>query len=130
MTRFRNHQRTLLRMALVLWVLAFGVAASHCCLSYSEHDHALAHTDVSASLEGHTHQLHASGCLQCCDDSVSALNLAPRYLPFGQVLRVLLLTLPVLFLPAVIPPRFGTLAMQRIAPPRPPARLSFVRFND
>ncbi|MCG8910908.1 hypothetical protein [Pseudomonas sp. DP-17] len=130
MTWFRNHQRTLLRMALVLWVLAFGVAASHGCLSYAEHDPALAHTDVSVSLEGHAHQLHASGCLQFCDDSASALNLAPGYLPFDQALWVLLLTLPVLFLPAIIPPRFGALATHLPAPLRPPARLSFVRFND
>lgn len=130
MTWFRNHQRTLLRIALVLWVLAFGVAASHGCLSYPAHDPALVHADVSASLDGPAHQLHASGCLQFCDDSASALNLAPGYLLFDQALWVLLLTLPVLFLPSVIPPRFGALAMHLPAPPRPPARLSFVRFND
>ncbi|HGM7559349.1 hypothetical protein [Pseudomonas nitroreducens] len=130
MTWFRNHQRTLLRMALVLWVLAFGVAASHGCLSYPEHDPALVHADVSAGLDGPAHQLHASGCLQFCDDSASALNLTPDHLSLNQVFWVLLFTLPVLFLPAVIPPRFGALATHLPAPPRPPVRLSFVRFND
>lgn len=127
---FRNRQRALLRMALVLWVLAFGVAASHGCLSYPAHDPALAHADLSTSLDAPEHQLHASGCLQFCDDSASALNAAPGHLSLDLVFWVLLLTLPVLFLPAVIPVRFGALVMHRPAPPRPPARLSFVRFND
>lgn len=130
MTWFRHHQRALLRIVLVLWALAFGVAASHGCLSYPSHDFAVTHADISASLDGSAHQLHASGCLQFCDDSASALNAAPGYLPLGLALWVLLLTLPVLFLPAVIPPRFGALATHLPAPLRPPARLSFVRFND
>lgn len=127
---FRNHQRALLHIALVLWALAFGVAASHGCLSYPSHDPAVTHADISASLDGSAHKLHASGCLQFCDDSASALNLSPGHLSLDQVFWVLLLTFPALFLPTVIPPRFGALAMHLPAPPRPPARLSFVRFND
>ncbi|WP_371227487.1 hypothetical protein ACAW63_18330 [Pseudomonas sp. QE6] len=130
MTWFRNHQCTLLRMAIVLWVLAFGVAASHGCLSYPAHDAAVVHADVSAGPDGPAHQLHASGCLQFCDDSASALNPTPDHLSLNQVFWVLLFTLPVLVLPAIIPPRFGALATHLPAPSRPPARLSFVRFND
>lgn len=130
MSWFRAHQRGLLRMALVLWALAFGVAVSHGCLSYPTHDPAFAHEQSLTSLHDRSHQLHASGCLQFCEDSASALNLSLGHVSLDQTLWTLLLILPVVFLPAVIPPRFGALAMHLPAPPRPPARLSFVRFND
>ena len=127
---FRSHQRALLRMALVLWALAFGVPASNGCLSYPVHDLALAHADIPTSLHDSAHQLHASGCLQFCEDSASALNPAPSHLLLEQAFWGTLLALPFLFLTAVIPMRFGALAIRLPAPPRPPARLSFVRFND
>ncbi|CDF84657.1 hypothetical membrane protein [Pseudomonas knackmussii B13] len=130
MSWFRNHQRALLRMALMLWVLAFAVAVSHGCLSYLAHDPLVAHPEASASAHDRSHQLHASGCLQFCEDGASALKLSPGQLSFDQVLWALLITLPVLLLPAASRPRFAARAIHLPGPPRPPARLSFVRFND
>ncbi|MDE3739983.1 hypothetical protein [Metapseudomonas resinovorans] len=130
MSWLRFHQRSLLRMALVLWLLAFGVAASHGCLSYLPHDLASGHDEVSSSLHERSHQLHASGCLQFCEDGATALKLASGQVLLDQIFWPLLLLLPVALLPAVIPPRFAALAFHLPAPPRPPARLRFVRFND
>lgn len=130
MTWFRDHQDSLLRIAVMLWVLAFGVAASHGCLSFSENHAVPSPSDVTVGMQGKTYQLHSSACLEFCNDSASALHMASWYIHFDQTLWVLLLTLPVLFLSSVIPPRFGALALHLPAPPRPPARLSFVRFND
>lgn len=117
-------------MALALWVLAFGIAVSQGCLSYPVHDPAFAHAELSDSTHDRAHQLHASGCLQFCEDSASTLNLALGDVSFTPVFWALLLILPAVLLPAVVPPRFSALAMHQPAPPRPPARLSFVRFND
>lgn len=130
MSWFRTHHRALLRIALVLWALAFGIAASHGCLSYPTHDPAIAHVEASASPHDQSHRLHASGCLQFCEDSSTAPPLSLGHMSLVQVSWILLLILPTLFLPAVIPTRFSALAVHLPAPPRPPARLSFVRFND
>ncbi|MFC5698415.1 hypothetical protein ACFPU0_23075 [Pseudomonas sp. GCM10022186] len=116
-------------MALVLWLLAFGLAASHGCLSYPPHDPVFTHAEVLASTHDQSHQLHASGCLQFCEDGASTLNLSPGNVSFDLGSWVLLI-LPAFLLSAVIPPRFGARAIHLPAPPRPPARLSFVRFDD
>lgn len=129
MSWFRFHQRALLRMALVLWVLTFGIAASHGCLAYPSHDPASGHDAVS-SLHERSHQLHASGCLQFCEDGAAALKLSPGQILLEQVFWPLLLILPAALLLSVMPPRFAALAFLLPAPPRPPARLRFVRFND
>ncbi|MDT4814954.1 hypothetical protein FQZ97_479730 [compost metagenome] len=130
MSWFRFHKCSLLRMALVLWVLAFGVATSQGCLSYPPHDLMGSHDEVSSSLHERSHQIHASGCLQFCEDGATALKLAPGQVFLEQVFLYLLLVLPAAFLPAVLSPRFAALAFHLPAPPRPPARLRFVRFND
>jgi len=126
---FRSHQRGLLRMVLVLWVLALGVAASHGCLAYPAHDPASGH-DALSSLHERSHQLHASGCLQFCEDGAAALKPAPGQILLEQVFWSLLLILPVALLLGGMPTPFAALACHLPAPPRPPARLRFVRFND
>lgn len=127
---FRNHQRALLRMALVLWVLTLAVAAGQGCLSYPEHAPALAHAHTLTSPPDPVHQLHASGCLQLCADSESALKPAAVHLLVDQIIWALLFTLPALVLLVAISPRFAARALHLPAPPRPPLRLSFVRFHD
>ncbi|QEY63137.1 hypothetical protein FXN65_14090 [Metapseudomonas lalkuanensis] len=130
MSWFRFHQCSMLRMALVLWVLAFGVATSQGCLSYLPHDPASGHDEVSSRLHERSHQLHASGCLQFCENGATALKLKLGPVLLDQVLWSLLLILPAALLPAVLSPRFAALTFHLPAPPRPPARLRFVRFND
>lgn len=127
---FRIHQRVLLRMALALWVLAFGVAASHGCLAYPQHDAAGSHASLSTAAHDQSHRLHATGCLQHCEDSSVALSVSPGHVSLDQVAWVVLLILPILLLPVVIPSRFGALALHLPPPRLPPARLRFVRFND
>lgn len=117
-------------MALALWVMAFAVAASHGCLSFPAHDPSVIHAQVSADSHDRSHQLHATGCLQFCEDSASAPQLSPSPTSPDPILWTLLLILPAVLLPAIISARFSALALHLPAPPRPPARLSFVRFND
>lgn len=127
---FRTYLPQLIRLALVLWLLAFALAVSQGCLSQPPHDLAVPHAVVGATEHDDGHARHASGCLQYCADHSTALSPSLQVPPFEQVLWVTVLLLPVIFLSAVSPAPFAFLALQLPAPPRPPARLRFVRYND
>lgn len=126
---FRSHLPMLIRQVLALWLLAFAVVASQGCLSLPPHDLATAH-EISRIGHVDSHEQHASGCQQYCEHSATALNPALALPTFEHALWAALLLLPVVFLSARSPTPFAFLALHRPAPPRPPARLRFVRFND
>lgn len=127
---FRTHLPLLIRQVLALWLLAFAVAASQGCLSLPPHDLNAAHEITSSAGHDDSHEQHASGCLQYCEHRATALNPALTLPTFEHALWAALLLLPVVFLSARPPTPFAFLALHRPAPPRPPVRLSFVRFND
>ncbi|VXB50401.1 conserved exported hypothetical protein [Pseudomonas sp. 8AS] len=122
---FRARQSLLVRLALALWLLACGLAASQGCLSLPRHDPSATHGGYAA-VHAAGHAAQATGCLQFCADSASALSPSPgpdpAFCSSGLPLSLLLLG-------AVAPAPFASLVLQRPAPPRPPARLRFVRFN-
>lgn len=127
---FRTHRPVLVRLAFALWLLAFGVAASQGCLTQPSHDRAAAHATAPTGALDHSHAQHASGCLQHCEDSSVALNPAQDRPAFDPAIWAVLWLLPALSLSVATASPFAFLALRRPAPPRPPARLSFVRFND
>lgn len=127
---FRTYLPQLIRLALVLWLVAFVVAVSQGCLSQPPHDLALPHEDVGAIGHADDHARHTSGCLQYCADHSTALSPSLQVPPFEHALWVAVLLLSVMCLSAVSPAPFAFLALQLPAPPRPPARIRFVRYND
>lgn len=128
MVWFRTHQSLLVRLALALWLLACGLAASQGCLSLPRHDPSATHGTYAA---GHVagHAAHATGCLQFCADSASALSPSPGLPGLDPAAYGTWLPLSLLLLSAVAPALFASLVLLRPAPPRPPARLRFVRLN-
>lgn len=130
MTWFRNRLPQLIRLALVLWLLAFAVAAGQGCLSQPPHDPAASHALLEHAGPDHDHAAHASGCLQFCEDTSVSLLSSLSLLSFGHALWVVLFIVPALLIGARGTLPFAFLALQLPAPPAPPARLRFVRFND
>jgi hypothetical protein len=128
---FRRHRRSLLHLALVVWVLALVVMAFQGCLVQPNHNIAAPHNAEQYVVDGHA--LHASGCLQNCEDTATALkpvSQTPALDPI-QWAALLLLTAAVLML--LNPEKkssFAALALKRPAPPEGPVRLIFVRSND
>lgn len=125
---FRARQSLLVRLALALWLMACGLAASQGCLSLPRHDPSATH-GAYAAVHAEGHGVHANGCLQFCADSASALSPSPGLPGFDPAVCSAWLLLSLALLGAVAPARFASLALQRPVPPRPPARLRFVRFN-
>jgi hypothetical protein len=128
---FRHHQAVFIRLAIVLWVLAFGMAASQGCLAQPSHNPATPHVSLSTSQPDDGHDAHTIGCLQYCADTAIAISPSLHLPVLDLASWAFLLLIPVLLIlyPAS-PSAFAFLALQRPAPARPPARLTFVRFND
>lgn len=126
---FRQHQRDLLRLTLAGWLLALLVVAFQGCLVRSDHNLTLPHHALSVEQVADDHALHASGCLQHCEATASAINPASQNL-MPDLSSWAILWLPALLLVSGAPSRFAFLALRRPAPSEPPARLLFVRFND
>lgn len=129
---FRRHRRNLLHLTLVVWVLAVAVMAIQGCLVQPNHNIAAPHHAEQYVVDGHA--LHTSGCLQSCEDTVTAIKPAlqtPAADP-AHWAALLLLTAAVLIM--VLDPEqkssLATLVLKRPAPPESPVRLTFVRFND
>lgn len=126
---FRQQRHNLLHLSLALWLLGVVVAAYQGCLLQTEHDPSAPHSALTDSLQQDEHALHASGCLQHAAEATTAISPTPHSpsLDFGQALILVLLPA----LAGLYPAHASTfLALQRPAPPRPPARLLFVRRND
>ncbi|MBX9754590.1 MAG: hypothetical protein K2X80_07530 [Pseudomonadaceae bacterium] len=128
---FRQQRHFLMRLTLAVWLLALLVATAQGCLVQPLHDQAAPHDSVLATQQAEQHSAHASGCLQHCADAAVAISPTLHLLSLDLFSWALLLLLPALTL--LNPTNSATcdfLALRRRVPPRPPARLLFVRFND
>lgn len=130
MSWFRQHRCSLMRLTLGAWLLAVVVTAFQACLVQPDHSLTAPHETLSTMQQEHGHALHASGCLQYCEDVAQAVS------PTAPTLAVDLFSLAILLLPVLIlftPAEkitFALLALRHPTPSGPPARLIFVRFND
>ncbi|MBP5956072.1 hypothetical protein ICA16_10400 [Pseudomonas anatoliensis] len=128
---FRHRQPTFIRLAIVLWVLAFGLAATQGCLAQPSHNPATTHVSLITTQDQDSHDAHALGCLQHCADTAIAVSPSLHLQIFDLFSWTLLLLIPaLLILYPANPSAFAFLALRRPVPARPPARLIFVRFND
>lgn len=125
----RRHHRSILRLTLLGWVLAVAVMAFQGCLALPEHNIAVPHDIEQHMTDGHA--LHASGCLQNCEDTAIAIKPTFQTSALIYWIAFLLLTAAVIL---VLTPEekssFATLVLKRPAPPEGPVHLTFVRFND
>jgi hypothetical protein len=127
---FRHRQPTFIRLAIVLWVLAFGLAAAQGCLVQPSHNPAT-HVSLNIAQDHDSHDTHALGCLQHCADAAIAVSPSLHLQIFDLFSWTFLLLLPaLLILYPANPSAFAFLALRRPVPATPPARLIFVRFND
>ncbi|MCI0993887.1 hypothetical protein [Pseudomonas corrugata] len=128
---FRHRQPALLRLAIVLWVLAFGLAAAQGCLVQPSHNPATTHASLNAAQDDDGHEAHAVGCFQHCADAAIAVSPSPHLQISDLVSWTFLFLIPALLIfYSVNPSAFAFLALRRPVPARPPIRLIFVRFND
>lgn len=128
---FHHHLQTLARLAFAVWLLAFAVAAIQGCLVQPGHDLATPHNPFTAPQQVNEHALHASGCLKHCADAAATVGQSVQTPSFDLSGWAILLLLPALLLLHTSgTPAIAFSALRRPAPPGPPARLSFVRFND
>ena len=128
---FRRHRRNLLHLTLVVWVLAVAVMAIQGCLVQPDHNIAAPHDAEHYVVDGHA--LHASGCLQNCEDTATAIKPAlqtPVSDPIHWGVLLLLTAAVIIVLNPEEKSSFAALALKRPAPPGGPVRLIFVRFND
>ncbi|NUT88416.1 hypothetical protein HNO91_18425 [Pseudomonas corrugata] len=128
---FRHRQPAFLRLAIVLWVLAFGLAAAQGCLVQPSHNPATTHASLNTAQDDDGHEAHAVGCLQHCADAAIAVSPSLHLQILDLFSWPLLFLIPALliFYPAT-PSAFAFLALRRPVPASPPVRLIFVRLND
>jgi hypothetical protein len=128
---FRHHLLTFIRLAFVLWVLAFGLAATQGCLAQPSLNPATTHVSLNTAQDHDSHDAHALDCLQHCADAAIAISPSLHLKIFDLSSWTFLLLIPaLLILYPANPFAFAFLALRRPAPARPPVRLIFVRFND
>ncbi|MCE5993022.1 MULTISPECIES: hypothetical protein [unclassified Pseudomonas] len=128
---FRRHRRSLLHLTLVVWVLAMAVMAIQGCLVQPDHNLAAPHHAEQYVVDGHA--LHASGCLQSCEEATTAIKPALQTPASDPIHWAVLLLLTAAVVTGLNPDKkssFASLALKRPAPPDRPARLIFVRSND
>ncbi|SDY41155.1 hypothetical protein [Pseudomonas sp. NFIX28] len=128
---FRRHRQCLLRLSLAVWVLAVAVMAVQGCLVQPSHDIAAPHHAGQSVADAHA--LHATGCLQGCEDVATAIKPAvqiPALVPMHWVALLLLTAAVSMLLDPQRTASFAALALKRPSPPEKPVRLTFVRFND
>ncbi|MDY7568096.1 hypothetical protein QN400_22615 [Pseudomonas sp. RTC3] len=127
---FRYHQSAFMRFAIVLWVLAFGLAATQGCLTQPSHNPATTHVSLNTVQDDDSHDAHPLGCIEHCADAAIAVSPSQHLQLFDLSSWTFLLLIPALliFYP-VNSSAFAFLALRRPAPARPPARLIFVRFT-
>ena len=128
---FRYRQPTFIRLAIVLWVLAFGLAASQGCLAQPSHNPATTHASLNTTLDHNGQDDRALGCLQHCADAAIAVSPSLHLQMFDLSSWTFLLLIPALLIFYPAPSSaFAFLALRRPAPARLPARLTFVRLNN
>ncbi|AOE63742.1 hypothetical protein LOY64_03870 [Pseudomonas corrugata] len=128
---FRHRQPAFLRLAIVLWVLAFGLAAAQGCLVQPSHNPATTHASLNTAQDDDGHEAHAVGCLQHCADAAIAIGPSLPLQTFDLFSWTFLFLIPALLILYPVPlPAFAFLALRRPVPARPPVRLIFVRLND
>ncbi|MFS2159774.1 hypothetical protein ACCD10_20810 [Pseudomonas sp. Pseusp122] len=128
---FRHRQPAFIRLAIVLWVLAFGVAATQGCLAQPSHNPATTHVSLNTAQDHESHDALDLGCLQHCADAAIAVSPSFHLQTFDLFSWTFLLLPPALLILFLANPcAFAFLALRRPVPARPPARLIFVRFND
>lgn len=129
---FRRHRPRLLHLALLVWVSAVALMAIQGCLVQPDHDTAASHHTELYGVDGHA--LHASGCVQNCEETATAIKPALKIPALDPIHWVILLLLTSAVIMIVLDPdatsSLATLVLERAAPPKVPARLAFVRFND
>ena len=129
---FRRNRRSLLHLTLVVWVLAVAVMTIQGCLVQPDHNIAAPHHAEQYVLDGHA--LHASGCLQSCEGTATAIKPALQTPALDPIHWATLLLLTAAVVIMVLNPEekssFAALALKRPAPPEGPVRLIFVRSND
>ncbi|MDQ3203087.1 MAG: hypothetical protein M3Q94_13145 [Pseudomonadota bacterium] len=128
---FRHRLPTFIRLAFVLWVLAFGLAATQGCLAQPSLNPASTHVSLNTAQDHYNHEAPALNCLQHCADAAIAISPSLHLKIFDLSSWTFLLLLPaLLILYSATPSAFAFLALRRPVTARPPARLIFVRFND
>lgn len=130
MNGLRRRSKSLLHLALVAWVLAVAVMAIQGCLVQLDHSLAAPHPTEQSVIDDHA--LHASGCLQSCEDTATAIKPAVQIpaLDLTHWFILLLLTAAVGLMLDPGRKSFPALTLKRPAPPEVPVRLIFVRSND
>ncbi|EPA94867.1 hypothetical protein PG5_46390 [Pseudomonas sp. G5(2012)] len=96
-----------------------------------DHNIAAPHDAEQYVVDGHA--LHASGCLQNCEDTAKAIKPAlqtPALDPIHWGVLLLLTAAVIIVLNPEEKFSFAALALKRPAPPGGPVRLIFVRSND
>ncbi len=128
---FKKYSYQVIRLAFVLWVLAFGLAATQGCLAQPSLNPASTHVSLNTAQDHYNHEAPALNCLQHCADAAIAISPSLHLKIFDLSSWTFLLLLPALLIlyPAT-PSAFAFLALRRPVTARPPARLIFVRFND
>lgn len=120
-----------MRLAIVLWALAFGMAGTQGCLAQPSHNPATPHVSLNTSQHDDGHDAHSIGCLQYCADAAIAVSPSLHLQTFDLPSWTFLLLIPaLLILYHANPSAFAFFALRRPTPAGPPARLIFVRFND
>lgn len=128
---FRHRRPPFIRLALVLWVLTFGLTATQGCLVQPSHNSATTHVSLNTAQDHDSQDAHALGCLQHCADAAIAVSPSIHLQIFDLFSWTFLFLIPaLLILSPANPSAFAFLALRRPVPARPPARLIFVRFND
>lgn len=129
---FRYRQPTFIRLAIVLWVLAFGLSASQGCLAQPIHNPATTHASLNTTQDHNGQNDRSLGCLQHCADAAIAVSPSLHLQMFDLSSWTFLLLIPALLILYPSPLRFcfscitAPCASQTACPPdfRPFQRLN------
>src|SRR3546814_16204024 len=122
---FRHCQPAFIRLAIVLWVLAFGLAATQGCLVQPSHNPATTHVSLNTAQDHDSHEAHTLGCLQHCADAAIAVSPSLHLQIFDLFSWTFLFLLPaLLILYHANPSAFAFLALTRPVTASPPARFA------
>ncbi|KJH77605.1 hypothetical protein UB23_07470 [Pseudomonas sp. ES3-33] len=128
---FRHRHPAFIGLTIVLWAIAFDLAASLGCLAQPSQTPATAQALMSTVHNHESYDAHAPACLQHCADAVIAVSPSLHLQIFELSSWMFLFLIPaLLILYPSNPCAFAFLVLRRPMPARRPTRLIFVRFND